>query len=112
RVAPGLVEEDAVLPDRGQAEVRGVAAHRVDARARGQEGRRGVHAERAAAQILAERALERRELEAEIVARQRAARLLRPAQVVDAVERDVVEDRRGGGGGGGRPPERGRQGEA
>ena len=91
RVAPRLVEKDAVLPDGGEPEVRRVTADRVHPCPRGHERRRRVEPERAAAAVLADRAADRRELGPEVARRERAARLLRPADVVDAVERDEVE---------------------
>src|SRR5262249_12831054 len=94
-IAPGLIEEDAVLPDGGEAEVGRIAAHGVDPRSRRQERRRGIDPVGAAPGVLAERALDHRELGPEILAREQPARLLSgPADVVDAVEGDVVEERR------------------
>src|SRR5262245_29824788 len=97
RIAPGLVQENAVLPHGGQPEAGRVSTNGVDPGPRGKKGRRRVDSVWAPAQVLAKGAFDGRELEAEIVACQRPARLFRPADIVDTVERHVVEQRGGVG---------------
>src|SRR5581483_1234090 len=72
RIAPRLVEEDAIVHDGGEAELRAIAAHGVDGGAGRDEGRRGVHPEGTAPPVVVERALDLPELDGEVVARDRA----------------------------------------
>ena len=73
-----------------------MAADRVHPGPRGEKRRARVDAVGASTQILAERAFHDGELGAEILAPELATRLLSPADVIDAVERNVVEQRRRG----------------
>src|SRR5215813_1708789 len=93
-IPPGLIKEDAVAPYCGQPEGGRVAADRVHPGARRKKRRARVDPVRASLEILAERAFHDGKLGAQIVASELAARLLRPADVVDTVERDIVEQRR------------------
>ena len=83
-----------------------VTADGVHTRVGRQEGRGGVDTVWAAAGVLAERAFDDGELGAEIGAREWAPRLVRETDIVDAVERDVVEERDGVRAGDGRENER------
>src|SRR5207244_5797363 len=71
-----------------------VAADRVHPGTGGHEGGRRVDSERASATVLADRASDGGELDAEVAPLEGAARLFGPAEIVDR-----SEERRGGKGG-------------
>src|SRR5207244_6948020 len=77
---------------RGEAGVRPGPAERVHLGPGRHERGGRIDTERAFTAILADRTLDRRELDAEIAPHERAPGLLRPANVVDAIERDEIED--------------------
>src|SRR4029450_12980346 len=93
RMAPGRVQEEAVLPYRGKPEVRGVSPDAVNARARRHERGGRVRPVWASPAVFGERAPDGGELDAEVGGGEGATWLLGPADIIDIVEGDEIEER-------------------